>query len=1541
MSRKIIAVRPADLNPDEVEYFQVGTLLVNTLEGDLYIVLDKEGNGVKKAYLVGGSAKYEILHHASLSHVIQNFDPVKFDYSTVWYNTDMMYVKPLDGINSANAYITVRAELSPGVFGWKTILPISSAKNVYITKKDDGTPYTLQNYIDDHAKTLISPPNVEEAERGEIYIKEDNTLWWKTGESPQDQVILGDANPYVIEKLKKSIHIMRDHPANWDPQSLWLKEGTDAGIVDALSTLVYASDPLFTGGLKFAEHTNKTGIAKTAYGKIATIDLNLTQETGFQLLNYEFGTKGKYYMEFYIEDKEDALKLLFFNKRPEDSLSDFGNQLDQASMFISSKVRKISGVEYATDFGWNKKTIFVMVDTEAMKLSAGFVLDDGTLSYVYKNNITYITKFIGIGTGTSTKANTKVIVKIRSFKVSEIPLGFKGLNNVLPDETAFTNIAPVTNAQSVFLEKNQSLNALHQGGGRLITTPRDYKNKNSSVPGELMTDYEDEILYAKKPDGTIFKIGGGNDDTFIKHVSNSMMVIHGDLNTTVKEDDNLSKVYFLENDISSKITDYRSQNNVLLGSYAIIDNSPDGNEEYKITIPYTDTTTAYHTWNDIRSNANRYDKLKVYLDDINEILRDNLKTKFVYRGFEEIISKEDLISRFNTRGLFFVELMQNNSRFSPNSIYLQSIKRNGENNVASKPELSLLYNLFNVPENGSLTIFKDEKNKIYITLYSESGNEYLGNIMPNYEIRWDKKVAEKGGVVNLTSNLITTGNISASEVSAEIGTFQNKIDTPLISFNGKKILTASVNSDGKSVIALGDENTKSSNIKSVNRPIWTTQQGSETKEYNFAMIEDMVSSWRYKGELFTSNNLIDLNTLNIDNNIGYYLLSSPESKKLKNYPEDNKKGYLYVMKTGNLIIQTFVNIDDDKTEYCTRSFNGTTWTKWNKTLVKEDLSNFYEKTGGPINGNVGVGQNLSVAGTTSLNGDLVLKSAPVINSVDGKSILSTENVNGNIHFNFGNIQKYEKVNLLSSTVPAWSTEVVSGTTKTSVKYNFALEKDLRALDDDTYSKSEVDDLISKIDFTPINNAIKERLKKTGDTGTGNYTFNDGEVTVENLNLTNGMVRFPSLSLNTKKPYRENLIPTLKGLYSQDKVKKGITLIDDLYTSTKLRPETGVSTVVISNDVSERDKPNNRVSSILLNVSSDDGISIGTVTGMNPETLSFRRLVERNDIVDNLNSIDAYQVLSANQGRILYSMNISRYRGFMKLFYQGTSYDSDKLYTLEPGNYNCSEETDLVKLGLDVSKITVPGTLIVNTNNTTTGKVFTYLPYTDKTVDKNTLAFMNMNSSNKADSKWIYVKDYSLFVDKNEMTVKLKKLRDSILGYVVSPKFSYTGNTINTSLPYRLVHIHNNAGSPAPVANTLRFFTNIGLSESSLNANDAIVQIKIRGYSLVDSSPIEIISSAVLTNKTNTTINENSSDITYLTPGGVEVSLFIDDTTKTLGFTVFNEKGNTGLTFDTYIRINGTTNLDFEPAVVKCDYDSGNPQESIKVNTESSAHLFSN
>ena len=114
MSNKLVAVRPADLNPDTLNWYNLGTLLVNKLTGDLYMVIEK--NGQKIAQLVGGAGRYEMAHHISLSHVIQNFAPAKFDYGTVWYNTSMVYVEPSD---AQEAYITVRAELSPGVFGWK------------------------------------------------------------------------------------------------------------------------------------------------------------------------------------------------------------------------------------------------------------------------------------------------------------------------------------------------------------------------------------------------------------------------------------------------------------------------------------------------------------------------------------------------------------------------------------------------------------------------------------------------------------------------------------------------------------------------------------------------------------------------------------------------------------------------------------------------------------------------------------------------------------------------------------------------------------------------------------------------------------------------------------------------------------------------------------------------------------------------------------------------------------------------------------------------------------------------------------------------------------------------------------------------------------------------------------------------------------------------------------------------------------------------------------------------------------------------------
>ena len=1544
MARKIVAVRPADLNPDEVKYYEIGTLLINTLEGDLYVVLDKDGNGVKKPYLVGGSAKYEILHHASLSHVIQDFSPVKYDHSTVWYNTKMMYVEPTDSTNASNAYITVRAELSPGVFGWKTILPISSAKNVYITKKEDGSPYTLQNYIDDHKKILISPPSVEEAERGEIYIKEgDNTLWWKTGPNEEDQVILGDANPYCVEKLKKSIHIMQDHPANWDPQSLWLKEGTDANIVDSLSTLVYTSDPTFIGGLMFKTSTNKTAVVRTGYNKVATIDLNNTQETGFQLFDFEFGDKMKYYMELNIKDPYEKLQLLFFNKRPADSLVDFGNQLDQASMYISTTKRKLGGVEYNQVFNWDRKTIFIMIDGVAKKLSLGFVLDDGTLKYVY-TNITYITKFMGIGSGITVKANAMTTVKINSFKVSDIPLGYRGLNNTLPGETAFSNVAPVTNAQSVFLEENKALNALHQGGGRLITTPRDYLNKNSAVAGELMTDYTDEILWAKKPDGTLFKIGGGNDNTFIKHINNSLMVVHGDLDTFQKEDDNLAKMYVSEGNVN--IDKHKADGNVIYGTFGMIDNSPDGNGEYKMMIPYTDTETTHHKWIDIRSGTNKEGAVKLYLDDIYEILRDNLKTKFVYRGYDELITENDLITRFNTKGLFLSELKQNNTRFSKNAIYLQSIKKKGSNNIADRQDLTILYDIFNVPADGNLVIYKDDKNQLYITLFTEDGIQYYGDIQGNYSILWNKNVIEKNGVVSLNSDIYTSKGITSKSVTADEIKANNKLETSYILSEGEDILKSTVDSvTGKQTITLANDNNFYSVTKSKERPTWEQNSSLGKKVFKYAMLEDVANGWNFKGYLSTDDiDLVDLNTLNDTNNVGYYILNEYKSSVAMNYPGDLSSGYLYVMKSKNDIIQTFVSdtktaSGNSKIEYCIRYYRNDKWTKWSKTLTKEDLTNFYEKTGGPISGNVSMERNLEVKGRSTLNGDITITNTLNMKTTDNKSVIKSENVSGDLYLTQGDYTKYTRVGLASSKVPQWVTEVTNpDNTKSIARYDFALAKDVKSLATNTYTTKQVDEKIAAIDFGPLERAIAGKLSKSGDTGTGDYNFTNGKVTIDKLTVANGTFNMPTVALNSNSAY-SNLENDLKTLLGNEKLSKGMGIVTNLYTSTGLKPNTGVTTLVFSGDMTQTQKPNDRISSVLLNVSKDDGICVGTLLGNNPNSLSFKRLVERADIVDNLTSIESTKVLSANQGRLLYSLDISRYRGLLSAYYPGNGFDKDKLFSLEPGNYQVTSDDDLVRLGLDKDKISNTGNLAVFTSNTTNGKCYTYIPYTDKTIEENTMAFMNMTS--QAVAKWIYIKDYSLFVDKKEMTRRQATLRKQILGYIVSNEYTYTGNTTNDSIPYRLVHTHNHDGTVTNNNTKLQFFTNIDLSENGLNSEDATVQIKIRGFSYSDVSPIEIIATINIRNKSNIYIEDGRSDITYLTPGGIDFDVFIDGATKKLCFSIFSDQGHYNLSFDTYIRLARVGNYNFSPKITKWKYENGAESNSTVVDLDTSRYLFTN
>ena len=1552
MSNKLVAVRPADLNPDTLNWYNLGTLLVNKLTGDLYMVIEK--NGQKIAQLVGGAGRYEMAHHISLSHVIQNFAPTKFDYGTVWYNTSMVYVEPSD---AQEAYITVRAELSPGVFGWKTILPISHAEQVIVGKDNSNNPYTLKQYIEDTKRRTINPPtSVTEAVSGEIYIKtEDNTLWWKTGPNPEDQYKIGDANPFILEKLRKTIHLKDEHPSNWDPESLWLKDGGDASIVDAMSVAVRKSNADFSGGYKW-NTGNKAGVVLSAFDKVATIDLNNTQSIGFFLGNFNLATEEKYYLEFFIKDPEKKLKLLFFNSNPDMNMTSFGTQLDQASMLIDTTKRKLAAVDYAKDFNWDNKTIFVMVDKPNKKVSLGFVNDDGTLNYVHQN-ITYITSYIGIASDTSTTANAKSSIAIRSYKVSSIPLGYKAINNILPEETAFENIAPLTNAQSVYIDKNTTLGHLHAGAGRLITTPRDYLNKNDSLPGEVMVDYKGEILYVKKPDGTLFKIGGGNDDIFLNHVNNSLEVIHGDLSAMEKDENNLSKMYISEADLNME--SYKNTGKVLYGKMGVIDNSPDGTNDYKIYIPYTDTTTTSHTWDDFISGVSKTGSTKQYLDLIADILKNNLKTKFFYRGYLELFTADDIVNRFNTKSLFLTELKANNIRFTKESVYLQSIKTKGSNRDTTNPSLTKIYEFFDVPEDGQLVIHKDDKNKISIDLLTESNNRYLGFITPKNEIRWDRVVTEKNGVINTSASIVSTSSINAETIEAndyiKAGSFSSsKANSGWYVFdennnNYKNIIKHTVD-NGKTTITIGDSKTNTSlGLASIERPTWDVFDASTNAviKYPLALYSELKSGWTFKGELSDRSGLIDLNNLKNEDNVGYYVLSTSNSQISANYPIDNNAGFLHVMKSGDYVIQSFNTYDKDtgKAGTYTRSFDKTAnrWNDWIKTVSEQDLDGKYDKTGGVISGNVIANENITVGKNINLNtGNVRLSEGNIVDNTD-KRLIGFKTITADKFTEVGNLS-HKSTNIFGNVVPRWATEeIVQGTSNKVMKYyNFALEKDLRALDEDTYSKQEVNDLIAKINLTPITRELGKKLSKEGDTGTGDYIFTGGNVTINDLRLKSGKIEIPSLDVNSKEISNldgyKTTIKDLGSLATNNRMKDNFNSIVLRYSDSSqggAKVETSSLNFSIS---APANNSNNYISNIILSADSKGELYYGKVTNKDFNTFSPVRIIKSDNVIDNLISTSVDNPLSANQGRILHSLVTSKNRGALNSTYTGRVFNIQSLKGLGPANYYINSDEDFTKLNLNKDKVTYPGILVVMSELTNTGKIMAYIPSIG---DK--MAFINLptTASTSDEVKWIYLKDYSDFLTKGVLDEKMRELVNSTLGYVVVEEYAYTGNTTNNTLPYRLVHTHNHNGANiTDNTSPIKFNTNINLSSAGLDSEEALVMIKLDGYSYVDSTPIQLIMSITLRGKNSMSIVEEKSDITYMTPGSITVTPTI--TNGNLSFVVSNERGTQDLTFDTHIRINKLNNLSFEPKVTGFSLDDTTTTPSHVVNkTKRVGGLFSN
>ena len=89
---------------------------------------------------------------------------------------------------------------------------------------------------------------MKKLKREKSHIKPDNSLWWKTGPDPSDDILLANSNEYIVDRLKKSIAIGENPPTHFDHNTLWIMDGADSGIMNSLTSSLYHTDTTLSTG---------------------------------------------------------------------------------------------------------------------------------------------------------------------------------------------------------------------------------------------------------------------------------------------------------------------------------------------------------------------------------------------------------------------------------------------------------------------------------------------------------------------------------------------------------------------------------------------------------------------------------------------------------------------------------------------------------------------------------------------------------------------------------------------------------------------------------------------------------------------------------------------------------------------------------------------------------------------------------------------------------------------------------------------------------------------------------------------------------------------------------------------------------------------------------------------------------------------------------------------------------------------------------------------------------------------------------------------
>ena len=949
----------------DLVFRRIGEINVSKGTGDIWFVLQDPTAPLGKRYVqVGGTAMQDIIYHLDHHNIISPTEPDDYDRGTTWYQSELAVID-VDTTLTKDALIAIQVkDETTGNWEWAKIMTLTKAANVKINNSK-----TLADLIYDGRTMIIPATDFNEAQFGEIYVKNDRSVWFKPDANPANERYMGIVSQYDINKLQQQIIIANTEPSTYTNNSLFLHTN-NAGNVARIKTIWRDHVSTTTvGGLKFDDTDHaKTGSVIQELGKRLFINLSAADNFGYTETGYDFSTTAigtKSYIEFMVNSDIEK-KVQFILTKPGyvvNSSNNYGSELDGSSLLITSDGYKFKNNFIANAIDYNNRRVYFMVNhtgVDEFKVAFGIVKEDGTRQPLFGSNLDNTSSIatmnlggINLGATNTTLATAVTVIDIPEFGVLEIPANYTPLNQVLPGEHLWNNMAIVTNAMAIEIGNGINLDSWVDNG-RVTIVPLPWASRWEAKIGELIFNLDDLMLYTRVDSNTFVPLAGKNDILITNHVANSLIVTTETLANVqanyFKVDDKSTIVVnkFGNDPVGNKtdfetfVADIKDPDKIIIGNMNVIDKElAEALQKFKIVLQRTRSDLIIHTYKD-ENNQEKDVILNEYITNIYNTLNDLKARENVYSGYAELDFKySDILIWAQDTYMSHVY-----DRMKDKTIYIETVQAGNSDR---------LHFDFHVPVTGLVYTYKAADGHLYLVLKDNNGDTWtsMTNGAMSYKITaWNKqlrmidnKLTIKGDMeikkyvdpINSANNkpgdFKVAGNSSFTDVVVNQSfklynnTGANGLVTNIGSVNYNTIKTHSTS--GGITTLIGDNNTIKLELNSVEVPTWN----------GIPLVTEasMGNYFRFRGILGSDN----INTLFTTANIGYYTVENASYVIDANgYPDlKNRtcilKVYAYEYKNPSDVIEkravqeiTVKSANKHHPSTWSRTYINDTWTEW-------------------------------------------------------------------------------------------------------------------------------------------------------------------------------------------------------------------------------------------------------------------------------------------------------------------------------------------------------------------------------------------------------------------------------------------------------------------------------------------------------------------------------------------------------------------------------------------------------------------------------------